>query len=139
MKRVCQVAERQERAFSVVETAGQTHPSEPEGLGRTRGFERLVKKTNLRQKHTETRGIETAPQDTQKREISNKGETDTYRHTDNQERTGTQKNTARKRAVVLWGRVGVKEGKEAQKLSRQPERAGETQIKKHRSLKAWRE
>jgi len=48
------VAERQERAFSVVETAWTEAPGGGRAWGRSRGFERLVKKKKSEtETHTE--------------------------------------------------------------------------------------
>ena len=65
--------------------------------GRTRGFERLVKKKKIRDRktHRETRGIEMASRHREREQLAT-GETDTYRHTD-----------TKKSAWWCAGRVGV--------------------------------
>lgn len=113
----------------MVETAWTDAPSGQRAWGRTRGFERLVKKkTNLRQKHTETRGIETAARHTEEEKLATGRDRHIQTHRQSGAHRNTKKNT-KKRAVVLWGEGGgLRKEKKHRKLSRQPER----ELERHR-------
>lgn len=113
----------------MVETAWTDAPSGRRAWVRTRGFERLVKKKNLRQKHTETRGIETAVRHREKEKLATGRDRHIQTHRQTIRSAQEHKEKHQEESVVLWGEGGgLRKEKKHRKLSRQPER----ELERHR-------
>lgn len=113
----------------MVETAWTDAPSGQRAWGRTKGFERLVKKKKKSETETHRDWRNTDSCKTQrKREISNR---ERQTHTDTQTIRSAQehKEKHQEENVVLWGEGGgLRKEKKHRKLSRQPER----ELERHR-------